>query len=231
MSEVVLLLGFVDAKATQPSEAAPHRRLSFGDSLDAIVINVPRDAPEAREVQAMDLALAQISILSAYAAEHDVLPVALGAAFSGDDALLDHLTTIAPRIQTQRAALVGRSEWIVAIDSLSSGAAVPKAEAPGYLRRRQAEIRARHDMEAARGEYLSSVVRAFGTAQVRLGRPQSRSHATLATIAALVHRAAAETARAKLEELAPEGERLGLALRLIGPCAPFSFTLAEEADG
>lgn len=231
MSGAVLLLGFVDRDAPQPPDVAPHRRLPFGGILDAVAIDLPRVGPGGHEVQAMDMAIAQVSILSAYAAENDVLPVALGAAFSGDASLLAHLAVLAPRLLAQREALAGCNEWVLAVDERPRPVAEPPAVETGYLRRRQAEIRDRRRLETARGEYLSTVARAFGAADVRVGRPECRPDATLATMVALVQRAAVETVRARLEELARDGERLGLALRLIGPCAPFSFIAVEDVDG
>ena len=230
MTAVVLLVGFVDHGAPPP-EAPPHRRLPSGSGLDAIVIDQIQQAPDAPEVQAMDLALAQVSILSAYADRHDVLPVALGAAFSGDDALFAHVSEITPRLLDKWRAVAGQCEWLVAIDRRLSGPAVPQVEATGYLRRRQAELRARRDMEAAHVDFVTSVIRALGTARFRLGRPQAGSKASLAVVAALLHRAAVGTVRTRLEERAAEAERLGLTLRLIGPCAPFSFIAAEGPDG
>ena len=230
MSRVVMLLGLVDRDAATPPDVPPHRRVPSSSGLDAILIDETA-AEGAPEVKAMELALAQVSILSAYASEDDVLPVALGAAFSGDDALLAHLDAAAPLLHAQRAEIGGRSEWIVAIDRQRPDGPRPRREDGGYLRRRQAEISARRHMETARGDFVASVIGALGTGPVRLGRPQARSRQSLAVVAALVDRAAEDSVRSRLEVLAAEGERLGLALRLIGPCAPFSFIAAEGRDG
>lgn len=230
MSGVVLLLGFVDRHAATPSDVPTHRRVPSSGDLDAILIDAAA-VEGAPELEGMELAMAQVSILSAYAAKDDVLPVALGAAFSGDEALHAHVDAAAPLLHAQRAAIAGRSEWIVAIDRQRPDEASQRSEGPGYLRRRQAEIGARRDLERARGAFISSVIQAVGTGEVRLGRPQARPRESLAVVAALVKRAGADGVTKRLEELAAEGERLGLALRLIGPCAPFSFMAAEGRDG
>jgi hypothetical protein len=230
MSPVVMLLGFVDLDAATPPDVPLHRRVPFRGGLDAILID-DAAVEGAPEVKAMELALAQVSILSAYAASDDVLPVSLGAAFSGDGALLAHLDAAVPLLLAQRAVIAGQSEWIVAIDRQRPDEARPRIEGAGYLRRRQAEISARRDTETARGAFVTSVIQAFGTGDVRLDGPQARSRESLAVVAALVQRAAAEGVRRRLEVLAAEGESLGLALRLIGPCAPFSFIAAVGCDG
>ena len=226
MSRFALLMGLVDRGLSAPAGAPPHRRLSGPAGLDAVLID--RTAEDGTE--AMGLALAQVAILSAYAAQGDVLPVALGAAFSGDAAVTTHLAALEPELQARRTALAGRAEWLVAIEK---GAAPPPprlAEGANHLRRRQAEIRARRDTELARHDFITAVMGACGTGQIRVDASPARSPASLAVVAALVHRTAADGLREKLSALAPDGARLGLALRLVGPCAPFSFIGRETAD-
>lgn len=230
MNRISLLLGLVDRGAVAPPDVPQHRRLPFESGLDAILVDAATggDAPE---VQALELALAQVAILSAYAAQDDVLPVALGAAFSGDEAVLAHLQAIKPHLLARRAELAGQSEWIVAIDRRASSGSEPQPEGGGYLRRKLAEKRAQRDADTARDDFVRAVIGAFGPCEVRLAGPSARSRMSLAVVAAMVHRAAVQPVRTRLEDLAAEGERLGLSLRLIGPCAPFSFIAAGGHHG
>jgi hypothetical protein len=231
MSTLAMLIGFVDACADTPPGVPAHRRVPCGGRLDAVLVDRAPGAQDGPGVEATELALAQVAILSAYVAETDVLPVALGAAFSSEDALRAHLAPLMERLHARRRALAGQCEWLVAIDGNGSGAAPPPAAGAGYLRRRQAERQARHDLSAARRAFVGGVIGAFDGGEVRLRAQDGGPRGSLAVVAGLVHRAALGPLRARLEDLAAEGERLGLALRLIGPCAPFSFVATEGPDG
>lgn len=231
MTTVILLLGLVGQGAAVPAEAPHHRRVRCADGLDAIVIDREPSAEEAPEAEALALATAQAAILSAYAAKDDVLPVALGAAFSADMALVCHLAPAAPRIARDRAALSGAAEYVVAIDVVTSATGAAGTAPGGHLRRRQAERDARRMIDAARRMFAERVVSMLGAEAARLAEPRAAKGTTLLTVSALLLRDTAAEAVATLAALAPEAARLGLGLRMIGPCAPFSFVAPERALG
>jgi hypothetical protein len=232
MTGVVLLLGLVPSGTETPAEAPPHRRVQGGAGLDAVVLDRGPSPMADREADTLALAVAQASVLSAYAAEHDVLPVALGAAFSDDLALAARLDALGERIAAERATFSGSAEYVVAVER--TGPAPPAAEPPaaaGYLRRRQADRDARRTVEAERRAFAGRVVAALRKTGASVAAPRAPSGTTLLTVSALIQRTSAGAAAAELEALSPEAARLGLALRMVGPCAPFSFVATEPLHG
>lgn len=225
MTAVPLLLGLVDGPAPTPP-APPHRRVALASGLDALVL----DTRSETEDDALGWAVSQAAILSAYAATTDVLPVALGAAFSCDAALVSHLDTKAEWIAARRAALAGATEYVVAIDVGTvpvTGPAPDPGTGNGYLSRRMAERDARRNLEADRHAFASRVTGALVAAGARLADPRSAARTSRLTVSALLPRKDVTAAIAALQALAPEGQRLGLAVRMVGPCAPFSFVSPE----
>jgi hypothetical protein len=228
MTGVVLLLGLVPSAAEPPAVAPSHRRVPGTRGLDAVVLDCGPSLAADGEAEAMALAVAQASVLSAYAAEHDVLPVALGAAFSDDRALAARVGALADRIAAERAALAGSAEYVVAVERSGPPPAVAEAPAAaGYLRRRQADRDARRTIEAERRAFLGRVVAALRETGAPVAAPRTPSGNALLTVSALIRRPSAGAAAAALGALAPEAARLGLGLRMVGPCAPFSFVTRE----
>lgn len=227
MTAVSLLLGLVDGAARTPV-SPPHRRVRVAPGLDALVLDTWSQAEGDHESAALDWAMAQATILSAYAARDDVLPVALGAAFSSDDALVAHLEGIAPWIATKRAALAGATEFVVAIDARDMPTpAIDEGTGNDYLRRRKAQRDARRMLEVDRSAFATRVITALGNVGAQLADPRAVVRNSLVTVSALLNRSDIPAAASALEELAPEGHRLGLAVRMVGPCAPFSFVSPE----
>jgi hypothetical protein len=230
MTACVLLLGLVAADAECPADAPAHRRVSFAGGIDALVIDGAPASADA-EADGLALAVAQARILSAYAAREDVLPVALGAAFSDDVALARHLEPAMLAIMAQRVALAGSAEYVVAIDKLDHAPAAPDAAHMGHLRRRQAERDARRNLETARHAFAARVVATLDRSGAPVASPRAADRTRLLTVSALIHRQSAGRAAAAIAALAPEAERLGLGLRMIGPCAPFSFVSPLYSHG
>jgi hypothetical protein len=231
MTTVILLLGLVARTADVPTDAPHHRRVPCGGDLDALVIDRKPPAGEAPESEALALAGEQAAILSAYAATDDVLPVALGAAFSRDTALHVHLAAAAPRIAADRSALAGMAEYVVAIGISGDGAVTPDPAPSGYLRRKQAERETSRGRDVARRDFAARVVAALVAAGASLALPRAPQSAALVSVSALLPRNSASQVAAALAALAPEAGQLGLELRMIGPCAPFSFVQGEVACG
>ena len=227
----LLLLGLVPGASEAPDAAPVHLRVACGNGLDAIMTTttaVPETEPE---VEALRLAMLQASILSAYAVAGDVLPVALGAAFSDRNALVAHLRILSPQVEAERTALCGSAEYVVAIDKrepVPLPAGLP--EESSYLRRRQAERNARRSLDHDRQALVSRVLSALRLADARLAPPRKPGHASLVTVSALLRRTAAADVATALDALGPEASRLALGLRMIGPCAPFSFVSPARND-
>jgi hypothetical protein len=227
MSDAVILLCLLPEGAEVPADAPAHRRVACAGGLQAIVIG---RAPPVGAEEAIELAMTQTAILSAYAEREDVLPVALVSAFSDDRTLAAHVAANMPRIAAERDALTGTAEYVLSIEMSGVPSHAPMPTDTGYLRRRQAEIAARREAETARRAFAAMVVAELGSRAARLGRPRAPNRSSFLTVSALLRRASVAETAAALAALAPEAARLSLGLRMIGPCAPFSFVDGAATD-
>jgi hypothetical protein len=228
----LLLLGLVPGSSNLPHGMLLHHRIPCDGGLDALAADAVTPDEQDPEAEAVRLAVLQASILSAYAATGDVLPVALGAAFSGDAALIAHLRSHAARIEAERTALSGSAEYVLAIKRRSSPPpAAGPAAGTGYLRRRQAERGDRRDLESDRRSLAARALHALQAAGAQLAPPHSPSPDALISVSALLRRSAVAEAAGALSALGSEATRLGLAMRMIGPCAPFSFVSPDRDHG
>lgn len=229
--EPLLLFGLVPRTSVTPDTSPPHRRVACEDGLDAIVTEAGTQAETDPEAHALQLAMLQAAVLSAYAMEGDVLPVALGSAFSGHAALAAHLRAQSPLVAAERAAILGAAEYIVAIDKRQMAPPAP-ANCPGsgYLRQRQSERTARGQLDRDRRAFVSQVVSTLRRAGARLASPRVPSSGSFITVSALLRRSAAGEMAAALDALGSEASRLALSIRMIGPCAPFSFVAQDRPD-
>ena len=232
MSETVLLLCLVPAGTGRPDGARLHRRVPAGP-FDAVAVDVAPsmlldDDPDAM----LDLAMLQNDILTAYAAGGDVLPVALGAAFSNDRSLRRHLDADQGRLAQLTHRLAGRAEYILALELEPETAVRPTNGITGgadFLQARKALRDDRRTLAERRSIMVAEVTRcALAKAEDHVLHGAAKGR--LLSVSLLSRRdAIADLARA-MSGLASECADLGLALRVIGPCAPMSFADEEGTD-
>lgn len=229
---VPLLLGIVADQAAPPAAAPLHRRVPCVGGIHALVLDIEPPAVASDEAEVFGWAVAQNAILSAYAVLHDVLPVALGSAFSCDAALAANLGEQAGPLARKRANLAGLVEYVVALDLSGSSVTLAEQAAGGseYLRVRRAARDVRRTLSDERRAFLDRLTQAVALDAARMTPPKASGRGTLSTFSALLPRDAMPSAKDALKRLAPEAERLGLALRLVGPCAPFSFVDGAACD-
>lgn len=227
----LLLLGFVACGGTPRPTDPPHLRLPGTDRHDALALaldQLPNDT--ANEMWAIEAALAQNAVLSAYVATEDVLPVVLGAAFSGAGPLRDHLKDQGAAIAARMQPLIGRAEFILHLLPLASAPA-PFAPATGgaaFLRQRSAARDLRRNLGCERHDFAeraSSDLRSLAVAAVARS---PKSGGPILDVSLLVERTRTTALIERARAVAEAATGFGLALRMIGPCAPHSFTGREE---
>ncbi len=227
----LLLLGLVPAGSHPAAQVPPHRRIACEPDLVAIALDAPEDPGDNPEEAALGLAVLQATILSVYAEAGDVLPVALGAAFSDPRALIAHLMLHADRIAAERGALAGSAEYVLAIDRRAPPPrAVPASGPSGYLRQRLAERNVRRDLEDDRRAFAATALAALRSAGAELALPRTPAPTVLLSVSALLPRPAVAKVADALADMATKAAALGLAMRMIGPCAPFSFVSSDRPD-
>ncbi|MEM6824825.1 MAG: GvpL/GvpF family gas vesicle protein, partial [Pseudomonadota bacterium] len=226
----LVLLGFVPRGVPAPPAAPPHHCVPFGE-LSAIVINADTHNLERQASDAiLELAVTQNSLLSAYCEAHDVLPVALGAVFSCEAAVIEHLCSEESRIWQHWSGITGRAEYLVTLDLDSSiPEPAPRLQSGGveYLRARR-RIRDDRAMQADRRLRCASDICRTAVSCAERHVVSRTGHGRLASLSLLVRRGDVGAMTESMEDAASEAEKLGLLLRVIGPCAPTSFI--EEGD-
>lgn len=222
----LLLLGLVPADAPHPSAAPPHLRLRAGPGRDALAAALPEDGT----APALDWAILQNALLSAYAEQGDVLPVALGAAFSSQEALLAHLETALAQLEERAARLSGRVEYLMTVDAAAAPVRTDMPEAAGYLRQRQAARDRRRTRTEARARLVADLVDLAETLGAEVRRHAVAAPDRIALLSALVPRTAEAALRQGGTGLAADAAAAGATVRMIGPCAPFSFAAETDAD-
>ena len=230
MTEAVLLLGVVPAGRLPAEGARGHRRLPAG-SRDALAVDVAAAMLASEDPDdILELAILQNDILSAYAAEGDVLPIVLGAAFSSDKALLRHLAAQKGRLDHLAERLAGRAEFLVTVELEPETAIEPPRAAKdgaGFLRARKRQRDDRTTLTHRRMTFAADVARkATHYSEREVSRRPSPGR--LASLSLLVPRREARSLAREMSVLAPRGAELGVSLSMIGPCAPISFVGDEE---
>ena len=226
----LLLLGLVPAGTASLVTDPPHLRLQ-GRGFDALALPLARiSAPPATEAWAVEAALAQNAVLSAHAATGDVLPVAIGAAFSGAAALGRYLDANAPVLTARMQRIAGRAEYIVQLlpTALPAPDLPEPASGTAYLRRRSASREVRRSLGRERQLFAERVAAAI-EAEDRVARPLKPGGALL-DLCLLLERGRSAALVAHLRSLGDAAERVGLRLRLIGPCPPHSFVERALCD-
>ena len=170
------------------------------------------------------------SILVAYAAMGDVLPVRLGACFSGEPALSDHLERDAQPLLASLHRIAGKAEYALRVDVSGDAEPVPPSASGGgraYLMAKRADHAARRTRSETRRE-LAETIRstAVDLASAHLSLP-CRQGDRLLDLALLLPKFASGDLSARLQPLAECAAGQGLRLRLTGPCPPYSFSHQE----
>lgn len=235
----ILLLGLVQNGTGALPCAEPHLHLCV-DQWEALALplddwdKVPQEDEAA---QMLDWATRQNAVLAAYVQQADVVPVALGAVFSGPAALRDHLSQNAEVLEQASKAVAGHCEYALQIRTkddrpppLDNETSVITAGGGQFLRQR----RTRRDTRLHRAQDRHSFVRQVAAQVTPLVTCASSRDLTgkalLADLSLLVPRAAEEKLITTLAEFSEKCSTLGLALRLIGPSPAYSFVGDRGAD-
>lgn len=228
----LLLLGLLQPGGPQRPAEQAHRRISGPDGPDALVIALDAISEDsASEGWAIAAALAQNAVLSAYAGEEDVLPVALGAAFSDEAALARHIAQAGPTLSAQMAALAGKTEYLfrlLPVTAPPDAAPEPPASGISYLRQRRATRDRRRHLGTDRTQFAETAQTLLaGHALDCVARP-ARSGEAVLDLSLLVPRAGAAALIEAARGLSERAGALGLNIRMVGPCAPHSFIPRQE---
>jgi hypothetical protein len=235
----ILLLGLVH-KGTGPQPSTePHLHLPV-DNWEALAL--PLDAsnkgPHKDEAaQMLDWATRQNAVLAAYVHQTDVVPIALGAVFSGPAALQDHLVRNAGILEQAAKAVAGHCEYAPQIRA-KDDSSEPQATKTGeiieggaqFLHQRRTMRDIRLHMVKDRQSFVRQVAGRLTTLVTRACPRDLAGKALLADLSLLVSRTAEQELITTLTEFSERSNSLGLALRLIGPSPAYSFVSDYGAD-
>ncbi|ABN78355.1 GvpL/GvpF family gas vesicle protein [Cereibacter sphaeroides] len=221
----LLLLGVVSGLGISPAITPPHLRLE-GEGYAAILLSLDRLPPDpASPDWAVQAALAQNAILSAYAATEDVLPVALGAAFTGIAAVKRHLDAERATLDAGMERLAGRAEYVAQLiaEQVADGAAPAPASGSAFLKARSARHEQRRHLARERTGFARATAEELASLSCSASARPLKPDGPLLDLSLLVARDRVPALLGAAEASSRAGSRLALSVRLIGPCAPFSF--------
>ncbi|ACM03605.1 GvpL/GvpF family gas vesicle protein [Cereibacter sphaeroides] len=224
----LLLLGVVSGRKICPAITPPHQRLD-GDGYAAILLSLDRLPSDPSSPEwAMQAALAQNAILSAYAATEDVIPVALGAAFTGIAAVRRHLDAERATLDTKMGRLAGRAEYLVQLfaEQIADPGAPAPASGSAFLKARSARHDQRRHLARERAGFARATAQQLASLSCSAWARPLKPDGPLLDLSLLVVRERVPVLLKAAQACSRGGSHLALSTRLIGPCAPFSF-LAE----
>ena len=230
----LILHGLVPSGAGRPPGALPHLRIEAGPLTGLATATSARPVLDDPETT-LEMAGTHNALLVAYAAVGDVLPVRLGACFSGETALVTHLARDPQPLLATLARLSGQAEYALRLDTADDAEPDDHPPATGgraYLAAKRSRHAARRSRSETRRELSRTIRRtAEDIARASLYIPGNHP-ARLLDLALLMPKLAIGDLVGRLEALAEEAAHHGLLLRLTGPCPPYSFThpIEELAD-
>jgi hypothetical protein len=235
-----LLMHAVAAAGDDGRAFAEHGRLFSWIDADGLcaLVSAP-EAAEADETLFADpeavarLAMLHHAVLTRLARENDIVPVTLGAVFSGPEAVRHRLAVGAGAFRDALGRIAGGAEFSVKL--LAEAAADPAPAAAetgrGYLAALKARKEAVRTDALARARFTLELRQALSGAAIRLRERPARpdpARRCLIDLACLAPRGSEALAASLAAALAPRAALLGLSLRIDGPWPPYSF-IAEAA--
>lgn len=229
-----LLIGVIRDGAQAPCaiDAPPHHRVRAAGWI-GLAIGVDADVSMDEADRTLALAEQQHVVLAQYIKSHDVLPIALGAAFSSTDAIAAHLRDTTHQIGLLFDRIEGRCEFLLHLSLAvpqSHGSVETSEGGAAFLRKRQTARDARRALAERRDAFRQSVksyITSFS--QDSRARPVAGPD-LLSDHALLVDRTDIGPLAASLKARSAESDALGIAMRLVGPLPAYSFVAREFAD-
>ena len=228
---VRMLAGVVPSGTPRPETAPEHHRIEHG-ALIGLAFDVDdRPLPEAEDAErTLAWADRQMRLLCAYVETADVLPVALGAAFSSTDAIAENLADRGAAFGTLLRPLIGHVELALHLGQCRDSA--PRRTPSGvggrrFLEARQKRRNARRDRAMALRSLVEGIDDALRTCASEVRHRDPTREDRIADWSVLVPRDRLTACARALETPASLARGEGAAVRLIGPLPAFSF--CEEA--
>ncbi|MEM1273962.1 MAG: GvpL/GvpF family gas vesicle protein [Pseudomonadota bacterium] len=223
MSEL-LLIGAVRGRPSRPTGAAPHHQIAVG-GWTGLALACDAVADLSVEDDAAHLAKLQHDILCHYIIAGEVLPIALGAAFSAEAALTDHLARQLDTLERRHQPLTGKVEFTLSVHRADqTGTPVSHGgDGAQHLRRRRLSRDRMRANRAARVAFLAALSNQLSAHSCAYHERGQSKTGRLARYDVLLSRDKVDDWLTSLSKLASSAERHGLALSVTGPCPAFSF--------
>lgn len=220
----LLLAGLIRDNKVMPAGTPAHQRITVAD-WTALAFAVDLDKPEDEAERALQWAETQHHLLTAYAQTDDVLPVAIGALFSSDDAVAAHLKNEATRFADSLARIRGCTEYILHMTGRAEAAVASVNENSGaaFLRARTQARDRRKSLRQNRHAFVSDTLSKLRVLCRACSVRDVAGKSLIADASLLVARAETPSLVNFLKESGPASDALGLVLKLIGPVPAYSF--------
>lgn len=228
----VLLLGIVAGRVAPQFNQDGHHCLDIGDWM-ALATDVALDVAPHPDVL-LDWAQRQNEILSAYIADNDVLPIALGSVFTDPDRLREFASREIDHWTQDLRGVRGKVEYALTIETdastIASKSQIEKTDGASFLRHRKTERDARLSQARLRRQFVATLAdfaqnACSGTRYIKRVRP-----GRMLDMALLVDRKNVGNLTKDLQHNAKTASDLGMKMCFVGPSPAFSFLERETAD-
>lgn len=228
----LILHGFVWAESRAPLPAAPHRRTQIGRLVALSSEQAPTKAQDPDEQTALAAAFSHHKLLSAYCAEHDVLPVRFGSAFSSEGALIERVTATRGSVTAALENLADRLEFVLRVEDAKASAQSDLAQVTSgraFLANKRDVRDAQRKRGADRKAFIERLAGAFAEVFSETLHLDPRKPA-IAALAVLVDRYMQAEFWEWAQRLSNEAEALGLKIAATGPGPAYSFVDMLDAQ-
>lgn len=231
-----LLLGLIP-KETAPLHCEVEHMCLQTKQWTALVLpldgSADPDDPEENAERMMHWAAQKNIVLATYVTKTDVLPVPLGAVFSGQTALENYLAQCADTLATSHDTVAGHCEYILQITPKDPAPApvAPSSNGGGFLQARKAVRDQRVHRTSARQKFVRTISQQLETLTTQSLSRDTAGKPILADLSLLIERPKTADLLAALQQRADDSSALGLAMRLIGPNPAYSFVQGGQTNG
>ncbi|MEO0989645.1 MAG: GvpL/GvpF family gas vesicle protein [Pseudomonadota bacterium] len=233
-----LMLHALTSAATEADVSVPnHVRISCG-ALVALASEVLDDDQDflSEPSRTIEVADYHNNLLSAYAANGGVIPISLGACFSGRSPLTTFVSERQDTYSALLSRLGSRQEYVVRVLKASEDEPAEGGDKPltgrDFLRSKlgdRDQRRTRQVAQTATCRRLLDVARTWADELELAVKPPED---VVIDAAALVRPDRVSGLTSGLVELSEDASAAGLAIRMTGPCPPYTFaSKLLEADG
>ncbi|MEL7178990.1 MAG: GvpL/GvpF family gas vesicle protein [Pseudomonadota bacterium] len=225
MMQNLQLHGLVPSKAEYRKAAPPHELLRCGP-ISALISDMSHDhaADDMPPDALADWAMTHNAILTAYCADTTVVPMALGAVFSGKPAIIASLESQMDAHIAKLSALEGIQEFVVHLTTTPTRPPAQESPTSGrhFLQIQRNRRDGRHSLQKQQLAFAQAVLNQLQTPCLQIAAAGTRKADKLLNCVVLIRQDDVFHLQDMARGLHQPAQDLGLDLVITGPWPPYS---------